>query len=66
MRQVEVDEMAVQKKLGKINMDFVRKAEKRNKERASMHRLVLVTVMTIYSLLMFDSNFQGFSGVKTG
>jgi len=38
MRQVEVDELDVQKKLGKINMDFVRKAEKRNKERASMHR----------------------------
>jgi len=30
--------MEVQKKLGNINMDFVRKAEKRNKERASMHR----------------------------
>ena len=26
------------KKLGKINMDFVRKAEKRNKQRATMHR----------------------------
>ena len=39
MEQVEVDEMDVQKKLGKINMDFVRKAEKRNKERATLHRL---------------------------
>merc|ERR1712122_399479 len=38
MEQVEVDELDVQKKLGKINMDFVRKAEKRNKERATMHR----------------------------
>ena len=38
MTQVEVDEMAVQQKLGKINMDFVRKAEKRNKERATLHR----------------------------
>ena len=38
MRQVEVDEVDVQKRLGKINMDFVRKAEKRNKERATMHR----------------------------
>jgi len=38
MKQVEVDELEVQKRLGKINMDFVRKAEKRNKERASMHR----------------------------
>ena len=38
MKQVEVDELDVQKKLGQINMDFVRKAEKRNKKRASMHR----------------------------
>jgi len=38
MEQVEVDELDVQKKLGKINMDFVRKAEKRNKQRATMHR----------------------------
>jgi len=38
MKQVEVDELDVQKQLGKINMDFVRKAEKRNKERATMHR----------------------------
>ena len=38
MEQVEVDEMDVQKRLGKINMDFVRKAEKRNKERATLHR----------------------------
>ena len=38
MEQVEVDEADVQQKLGKINMDFVRKAEKRNRERASMHR----------------------------
>jgi len=38
MEQVEVDEDDVQKRLGKINMDFVRKAEKRNKERAKTHR----------------------------
>jgi len=38
MSQVEVDEADVQQRLGKINMDFVRKAEKRNKERATMHR----------------------------
>jgi hypothetical protein len=38
MRQVDVDEPNVQKQLGNINMDFVRKAEKRNKERAKMHR----------------------------
>jgi len=38
MKQIEVDEIEVQQKLGKINMDFVRKAEKRNKERAAMHR----------------------------
>ena len=30
MSQVEVDEADVQQRLGKINMDFVRKAEKRN------------------------------------
>lgn len=38
MQQVDVDEPNVQKQLGNINMDFVRKAEKRNKERAKMHR----------------------------
>lgn len=38
MRQVDVDEPSVQKQLGNINMDFVRKAEKRNTERATMHR----------------------------
>merc|ERR1712034_221924 len=38
MQQVEVDDASVQKKLGNINMDFVRKAEKRNKERAKLHR----------------------------
>ena len=40
--KVEVDEFDVQQKLGRINMDFVRKAEKRNKERASMHRFISV------------------------
>merc|ERR1719470_377924 len=38
MEQVEVDEASVQQRLGKVNMDFVRKAEKRNKERANRHR----------------------------
>lgn len=38
MQQVDVDEPRVQKQLGALNMDFVRKAEKRNKERAKMHR----------------------------
>merc|ERR1712106_1031868 len=38
MPQVEVDDASVQQKLGKVNMDFVRKAEKRNKERAERHR----------------------------
>ena len=38
MSQVEVDETDVQQRLGKSNMDFVRKAERRNKERATMHR----------------------------
>ena len=37
--QVDVDSADIQKKLGNINMDFVRKAEKKNKERANMHRL---------------------------
>jgi hypothetical protein len=37
-RQVEVDEAAIQSRLGKVNMDFIKKAEKRNKERAKMHR----------------------------
>ena len=36
--QVDVDSAEIQKKLGNINMDFVRKAEKKNKERAKMHR----------------------------
>ena len=48
MRQVEVDELDVQKKLGKINMDFVRKAEKRNKERASMHRFTRLGILSSY------------------
>ena len=38
MQQVDVDEPNIQKQLGNINMDFVRKAEKRNQERAKMHR----------------------------
>ena len=38
MIKVEVDEAEIQRKLGKVQMDFIRKAEKRNKERAKMHR----------------------------
>lgn len=38
MQQVDVDDVKIQKKLGNINMDFVRKAEKKNKVRAKMHR----------------------------
>lgn len=38
MKQVDVDESEVQKRLGSINMDFVRKAERKNKERANMHK----------------------------
>jgi len=38
MKQVEVDEADTQKQLGRLQMDFVRKAEKRNKERANFHR----------------------------
>lgn len=38
MKQVDVDERLVQDKLGTMHMDFVRKAEKKNKERAKMHK----------------------------
>merc|ERR1719500_525606 len=38
MSQVEVDEAEIQKRLGKGNMHFIKKAEKRNKERSKMHR----------------------------
>jgi len=38
MKQVDVDDAAIQKKMGTISMDFVRKAEKKNKTRAKMHR----------------------------
>ena len=37
MQQVEVDEANVRQKLGDIQMAFVKKAETRNKERASRH-----------------------------
>lgn len=64
MKQVEVDEVDVQKRLGNINMDFVRKAERKNKERAKMHTFfrrtdwVIATfcfglVISIYSYTMF-------------
>lgn len=38
MKQIDVDASAVQQKLGNINMDFVRKAERKNKQRAKLHR----------------------------
>lgn len=64
MKQVDVDAVDVQRKLGNINMDFVRKAEKKNKERAKMHRFFRRTdwiiaafcftlVTGIYSYTMF-------------
>jgi hypothetical protein len=36
--QVDVDEAAIQNKLGKLNMDFVRKAERINLDRAKRHK----------------------------
>lgn len=38
MSQVEVDEPDVQKRLGRIQMDFVKKAERTNEERAKRHK----------------------------
>ena len=38
MKQVEVDELEVQKKLGEMQMNFVKKAERLNLERAEKHR----------------------------
>ena len=38
MQQVEVDEAIVKQQLGDIQMAFVKKAEIRNKERATRHR----------------------------
>jgi hypothetical protein len=38
MKQVDVDEAAVQAQLGKMHMNFVRKAENKNKERAKNHK----------------------------
>lgn len=37
MKQVEVDEPHVQQQLGRIQMSFVKKAEKRNADRAKRH-----------------------------
>ena len=37
MKQIEVDEADVKQKLGDIQMAFVKKAETRNKDRASKH-----------------------------
>lgn len=64
MRQVDVDEADIQKRLGKLNMDFVRKAEKQNKERAKRHKFyrrkdwIIATfcfslVIGIYSYTMY-------------
>lgn len=38
MTQVDVDEPAVQKQLGQIQMDFVRRAERLNADRAVRHK----------------------------
>lgn len=38
MKQVEVDEPDVQKQLGEVQMNFVKKAERLNLERAKKHR----------------------------
>lgn len=38
MKQVEVDEADIQKQLGTLQMDFIKKAEKSNKKRANLHR----------------------------
>ena len=38
MTQVEVDEAHVQQQLGQMQMDFVRRAERANEERANKHR----------------------------
>ena len=54
MQQVEVDDAKVKQKLGDIQMAFVKKAELRNKDRASTHVfyrrkdwLIGITCMTI-------------------
>jgi hypothetical protein len=38
MKQVDVDEADIQQRLGKLNMDFVRKAERQNRVRATKHK----------------------------
>lgn len=64
MKQVDVDELEVQKRLGQLNMNYVRKAEKKNKARAKMHRVFRRTdwmiasfcfalVISIYSYTMY-------------
>jgi len=64
MKQVDVDEAAIQNKLGKLNMDFVRKAERINLDRAKRHKfyrrkdwIIAFTcfciVVGIYSYTMF-------------
>ncbi len=40
MPQVEVDEPSVQKQLGQIQMDYVKKVEKLNLARANEHRRI--------------------------
>lgn len=71
MKQVEVDELDVQKRLGNLSMNFVRKAEKKNKERAKNHRLYRRTdwmiagtcfgiVVGIYSYTIFAIKQENF------
>jgi hypothetical protein len=64
MKQVDVDEADIQNKLGKLIMDFVRKAERTNLDRAKRHKffrrkdfIIAFTcfciVIGIYSYTMF-------------
>lgn len=64
MKQVDVDEADIQNRLGQLNMDFVRKAERTNLDRAKRHKfyrrkdwVIAVTcfflVVGIYSYTLF-------------
>jgi len=71
MNQVDVDEMDIQKKLGTLNMNLVRKAEKRVEDKAKRHRVYrrkewmiagtcLLTAVGIYSYTMFAMKQEKF------
>lgn len=64
MEQVDVDEADIQKRLGKLNMNLVRKAEKRVEEKAKRHKFYrqkdwiiagtcLSLVVAIYSYTLY-------------